>query len=93
MRSGLLTEKIKQEVSQTSLDVCKWIDEKLTEEGPWHTKTTEKETLNCLMRYHLNSSGEDTSDVCQYLNNEDEDDAWVNSIATHVAPAVMRMCR
>ena len=93
MHSGLLTEKIKQEVSQTSTDVCDWLDQKLAEDGPWHTKATEKETLNCLMRYHLNTSGQDTTEICQYLNNDDEDDAWVNSVTTHVVPVVMRMCR
>lgn len=93
MHSGLLTKKIKQEVAQTSADVCDWIDQKLAEDGPWHTKSTEKETLNCLMRYHLSTSDQDTTEVCQYLNNDDEDDAWVSSITTHVVPAVMRMCR
>ena len=93
MQTGTLTAKIKTEVSQTSKDVCDWIDEKLIEDGPWHSKTTEKETLNCLMRYHLSTTGEDTTDICEYLNNDDEDDAWVSSITNHVAPAVMRMCK
>ena len=93
MQAGKLTEQIKKEVSQTTHDVCEWIEQQLKEDGPWHTKTTEKETLNCLMRYHLGNSTEDTSEVCQYLNNDDADDAWVASIATHVAPVVMKMCR
>lgn len=93
MHSGALTNKIKHEVSKTALDVCNWIEQKLAEEGPWHAKGTEKESLNCLMRYHLNISGEDMSEVCQYLNDNDDDDAWVSSIATHVAPVVMKVCR
>lgn len=93
MHSGLLTEKIKQGVEQTSKEVCDWIDQRLAEEGPWHTKATEKETLNCLMRYYLSDSTCDNSEICQYLNNDDDDDAWVSSITTHVVPAVMRLTR
>lgn len=93
MCSLTLTDKIKEGVSQTSVDVCKWIDEKLAEEGPWSTMSSEKESLNCLMRYHLNTSGADTGQVCEYLNNDDEDDAWVASIVTSVVPVVMKVCR
>lgn len=93
MKTGKLTKQIKAEQSQTSKDVCDWIELKLTEDGPWHRKQTEKETLNCLLRYHLGTTDEDTSDVCQYLNNDDEDDAWVDSITTRVAPVVMRVCK
>ena len=93
MQAGKLTEQIKLGVSQTSIDVCDWIEVKLAEEGPWHKKPTEKETLNCLMRYHLGNTDEDTSEVCQYLNDNDDDEAWVQSIVNKVAPVVMKVCR
>jgi hypothetical protein len=93
MQAGKLTEQIKRGVSQSSVDVADWIVQKLAEEGPWHKKPTEKETVNCLMRYHLGNSNEDTSEVCQYLNDEDSDEAWVQSIVNKVAPVVIKNCR
>lgn len=93
MKAGTLTERIRTGVSQTSMDVCDWIESELEQEGPWHKKPTEKETLNCLMRYHLGNATEDTTDICQYLNDNDDDDAWVQSIVNNVAPVVMKMCR
>lgn len=93
MHSGLLTTRIKDEVSKTSADVCDWIDAKLAEDGPWHTQDTEKGTLNCLMRYHLDTVDEDTTDIRHYLNNDDDDEAWISSIANHVVPVVTRICK
>lgn len=93
MSSDTLTQQIKNEIAHNSETMCDWLDSKLTEDGPWQNRNTEKETLNCLMRYHLNNSDVDNSEVCQYLNNDDDDEAWVESVATHVAPAVMQTCR
>lgn len=90
MRSSDLTNKIKEEFKQNSSKVSSWFDEKLAEDGPWHFKNTEKETLNCFMRHHLNSVKDDVSEISQYLNNDDEDDAWIHSVTKHVLPVVMQ---
>lgn len=83
-----LTTKVVELVSQDHPDVGQWIEENINEDGPWQFKASEKSQLNCFLRYHLGCARADTSDVREYLSDEDSDDVWVESVVTHVAPVL-----
>lgn len=65
--------------------VKQWLLQKLQESGCWNNKQTIKTKINCLLHYVL--GGIITHhEIRGYLNDNDEDGVWQQSIVTIVAP-------
>lgn len=90
MSDSTLIDRVKAGCRQVAPDVEEWIENGLKQAGPWNSKPDDKSRLNCFFRYHLISANENTSNEREYLTDQDDDDTWVESVITHVLPAVSR---
>ena len=65
-----------------------WVEDTMNESGPWQQHEDPRSALNCLFRFHLSHLAVDTTDVREYLTEQDPVDIWADSIRTQVMPVI-----
>lgn len=60
----------------------------MKEDGPWSSKPTEQEKVNCFLNFKLSGKGEEAIDLRGYLSNDDEETLWIESLKNHVLPFI-----
>lgn len=69
-----------------------WLSKQLEQSGPWSKKTSERDKVNTLLRFHLANSSVVTTDVRGYLTSVDEDEVWLETVKQKVIPIVAQHC-
>lgn len=66
-----------------------WVETKLQSPGPWQTKRSLKEQVNCLLHFKLSGYNEEAMYIRGYLCNEDSDTIWLKSLEYQVFPFIV----
>lgn len=85
-------ERIEMGFQQVAPDQANWVTNRLQENGPWTKKETLRDKVNCLLRFHLANSYQNTLDVRGYLTDKDDDDTWAEAVTTKVVPVITQYC-
>lgn len=81
MHTNISTLDFLDEITKT------WLHVELAKDGPWQTKRTLKEKVNCFFNFYL-SGDQNAIDLRGYLTTSDPDDVWVNSLKTKIVPYI-----
>ena len=66
-----------------------WVETKLQSPGPWQSKPSLKEQVNCLLNFKLSGYNAEAMNIRGYLCNDDPDVVWLNSLEQQVFPFIV----
>lgn len=73
--------------------VIDWLDQSVSQDGPWNTHVCPKRKINSFLKYKLALQGHETLGVREYLNPSDDDEIWCDSVCNKVIPFLEREIR
>lgn len=72
-----------------NLQLKQWIVNELNNPGPWQLKAGFKQKINCLLNFKLSGISEDAMEIRGYLNDNDPDVIWIESMQSNVIPFIL----
>ena len=73
--------------------VVDWLEQSVSQDGPWNTHECPKRKINSFLKHKLAMQGHETLDIRRYLDPSDDDDVWCDSVCDKVIPFLEREIR